>query len=152
MSAVCERCVCDVSTVPIPGVSAADVVSVVVGRGQRKVFSAVLCVECLADLHVFMATGDSVRSRRLRDSMDLVLIWSFQHDAWWRPDSLGYTSEESQAGRYHRSAAERIVKGANVACEPGSPDEEIRELDWMLRIMNADDVNDVNAPDEDGES
>src|SRR3954447_13362305 len=28
------------------------------------------------------------------ESADLVKIWSFEHDAWWRSDSRGYTTVE----------------------------------------------------------
>jgi len=58
-----------------------------------------------------------------------VRIWSFQHDAWWRPHSCGYTKNRAEAGLYDRARAEAIVKSANIACEPDSPDEETRELD-----------------------
>ena len=36
------------------------------------------------------------------ESADLVKIWSFEHDAWWRPDSRGYTTAEADAGLYDR--------------------------------------------------
>lgn len=28
------------------------------------------------------------------------LIWSMDHNAWWRPRAAGYTKKKSEAGRY----------------------------------------------------
>lgn len=28
------------------------------------------------------------------------LIWSFDHNQWWRPNGRGYTCNQSEAGRY----------------------------------------------------
>lgn len=44
---------------------------------------------------------------------DLVKIWSFEHDAWWGPDSRGYYIDEESAGLYERKEAEEIVHRAN---------------------------------------
>lgn len=41
------------------------------------------------------------------------LIWSNEHSAWWRPKSHGYTSVIGEAGRYSKSAADRICREAN---------------------------------------
>lgn len=40
-------------------------------------------------------------------------IWSVEHDAWWRPDSAGYTPHIDRAGLYTKAEATKIVKGAN---------------------------------------
>ena len=37
------------------------------------------------------------------------LIWSFEHDAWWLPNSHGYTGNIDMAGRYHAGQAAKIV-------------------------------------------
>lgn len=44
----------------------------------------------------------------------LFVIWSAEHNAWWRPDHNGYTSSLKDAGRYERDEAARIVRNANV--------------------------------------
>jgi hypothetical protein len=41
------------------------------------------------------------------------VIWSFEHDAWWRPGSWGYTRELAEAGHYMKAAAAAIVMNAN---------------------------------------
>ena len=45
---------------------------------------------------------------------DVFVIWSYEHRAWWRPGSWGYTQELGEAGRYTRADAEAIVRRANV--------------------------------------
>lgn len=60
-----------------------------------------------------------------RKSKDLVKIWSFEHDAWWRPNSQGYTTSEAEAGLYEREEAEEIVRQANYG---GQLNEEIVEV------------------------
>jgi hypothetical protein len=42
------------------------------------------------------------------------VIWSFEHDAWWRPGGWGYTNHLAEAGRYTADDATRIVRKANV--------------------------------------
>ena len=42
------------------------------------------------------------------------VIWSFEHDAWWGPGRMGYTSELAEAGRYTKAQADQIVAHANV--------------------------------------
>ncbi len=59
---------------------------------------------------------------------DTVLIWSFEHNQWWRANSRGYTSDRSEAGKYARSTAEEIVLAANYG---GTLNEEIVELHDM---------------------
>lgn len=55
---------------------------------------------------------------------DPVLLWSNKHQAWWKPDGMGYTTDLPQAGVYHRADAQertpgkydgRIVEPAEVA-------------------------------------
>jgi hypothetical protein len=56
---------------------------------------------------------------------DMVRIWSFEHNAWWAPDSRGYTQIESKAGLYRRTYAEYICAQANYGDQKN---EEIREV------------------------
>jgi len=41
------------------------------------------------------------------------LIWSIEHNAWWAPNSRGYSTELSGAGIYERNEASKIIRGAN---------------------------------------
>lgn len=42
-----------------------------------------------------------------------VMIFSLEHDAWWRPNSHGYSREQSEAGLYDEEEAVAIVRQAN---------------------------------------
>ena len=41
------------------------------------------------------------------------LIWSFEHDGWWKPEWKGYTEKLSQAGVYSYAEALKICLNAN---------------------------------------
>lgn len=43
------------------------------------------------------------------------LVWSNQHQQWWRPAGRGYTGYIEEAGRYERADADRIV--ADATCD-----------------------------------
>lgn len=51
------------------------------------------------------------------------LIWSRQHDAWWKPEERGYTSDMMCAGRYDRERADRIASVRKM--HDGSPGEVV---------------------------
>ena len=44
----------------------------------------------------------------------MFLIWSHEHKAWWRPNSMGYTRELSNAGIYREDDAKEIVERATL--------------------------------------
>lgn len=41
------------------------------------------------------------------------LIWSIEHDGWWRQNKSGYTASYDMAGRYSRDEAFKISARAN---------------------------------------
>lgn len=51
------------------------------------------------------------------------LIWSRHHDAWWKPNQCGYTTDMMCAGRYHRDDADRIASVRTL--DDGSPGEVV---------------------------
>lgn len=53
----------------------------------------------------------------------MYLIWSFEHDAWWRPMRRGYIIEVEYAGLYTKDQALLICKAANYG---GELNEEMR--------------------------
>lgn len=53
------------------------------------------------------------------------LIWSNEHQAWWRPHSAGYTIASEQAGRYSHEEAVKISASARDGWRPGSPPPEL---------------------------
>jgi hypothetical protein len=42
------------------------------------------------------------------------LIWSMEHQAWWRPGERGYTPVLTEAGHFDYDEAARIVRHANL--------------------------------------
>lgn len=74
---------------------------------------------------------------------DLVMIWSFEHDAWWRPDHCGYTTSEEHAGLYPREEAKEICRKANY----GSLNEEIVEIEPDLKKRVRELIEEINRQD-----
>ena len=52
-------------------------------------------------------------------------IWSFEHDAWWRPNWYGYTENIEEAGIYEEKVAHGILFDANLF---GKINEEMRPV------------------------
>ena len=52
------------------------------------------------------------------------LIWSFEHEAWWKPAAHGYTKEKALAGRFTLEKALEYCQDANKA-SGDTPDEAI---------------------------
>ncbi len=58
--------------------------------------------------------GGLVELKKLwEDSRGKWLIWSMEHNAWWKPAGVGYTESRADAGRYSYEDALQIVKLAN---------------------------------------
>lgn len=52
------------------------------------------------------------------------LIWSIEHEAWWKDGGWGYTQLRSEAGRYSEIQARRIVYNSNHWRKDDSPPGE----------------------------
>lgn len=50
------------------------------------------------------------------------LIWSNEHNGWWKPNSMGYCRDRKDAGRFDYKEACEIVENANYGLET-SPHE-----------------------------
>lgn len=72
----------------------------------------------------------------MTDTSQKYLVWSNEHNAWWRPDYCGYTNHIQAAGRYSREVAVKICTGANYGFARGERPNEIPvlELDAMDAI------------------
>lgn len=72
----------------------------------------------------------------------LYLIWSNEHRAWWRADSLGYTIDLATAGRYPRAAAVSIAARARDGWREGEPPPEIAiaERDALACLASAREI------------
>jgi hypothetical protein len=58
------------------------------------------------------------------------LIWSIEHQQWWKPKLFGYTENVLFAGRFDKADADKIVSEAN------------RSNQWEIRI------NEISIPEE----
>src|SRR4051812_39839568 len=70
-------------------------------------------VQCF-DLRLVARACELVAEHEAGGAGRLVLIWSIQHDAWWKPGSLGYTHHVAEAGRYSVDEAARILQQCNL--------------------------------------
>jgi hypothetical protein len=63
------------------------------------------------------------------------LVWSNEHMAWWRPDSMGYTRNIANAGTYARSDAMEISQKASS------------HIDWTRQTPNELPVRVADLPE-----
>jgi len=74
-------------------------------------------------------------------SGDTYVIWSYEHGAWWRPASCGYTTRLEEAGHYSKVEADRIVADANIvslnecALTLNEAQHIELELRWLIERM-----------------
>jgi hypothetical protein len=52
------------------------------------------------------------------------LIWSREHEAYWRHASLGYTPSRREAGRFETDEAIRICQEMNYTRKDNEPPDE----------------------------
>ena len=57
---------------------------------------------------------DVMQSKRIQASLEgtTVVIWSGEHNGFWRPSGMGYTSDLMQAGRFPFEDAFKRTAGA----------------------------------------
>jgi len=55
----------------------------------------------------------------------MYLIWSFEHNAWWKSGGRGYTTRLLEAGMYNERHAIDICNNANFG---GRKNEEMRPV------------------------
>lgn len=65
------------------------------------------------EAHVdFLSAGSLAPAAQSEPQVGRVLVWSMEHNAWWRPSWCGYTAHRHEAGRYPRAEAQEIVGGS----------------------------------------
>lgn len=72
--------------------------------------------------------------QRINMSNTRYVIWSFEHDRWWKPGRMGYTLTLADAGVYSLAEAEVIVREANAYVK--TPDEWLFPLDWAITFVS----------------
>ena len=61
------------------------------------------------------------------------LVWSVEHNGWWRSNRNGYSYERNDAGKYSFDEAAQIVKEANILCID-SPNETMILDEWFRPV------------------
>ena len=88
-------------------------------------------IERMAD--AFIAYVGAERNTRTALAGEGWLVWSNEHQAWWRPNRQGYTVFVEAAGRYSHEEALDICRKARHGWERGVPPSEVpvREADAL---------------------
>lgn len=55
------------------------------------------------------------------------LIWSNEHNAWWKYNGRGYTTDLGDAGLYEEDEAMEILTASATGAPPGQPKEILCE-------------------------
>jgi hypothetical protein len=64
----------------------------------------------------------------------MYLIWSIEHEAWWKPNKCGYTFDRDEAGRYPFDEAKKIVGTANQYRGDKAPNEAMVPVYYRCEI------------------
>jgi hypothetical protein len=69
---------------------------------------------------------------------DTYVIWSIEHQAWWRPGSMGYCLSLHDAGRYAEREAAEILSRANLVAfhEAMIPVSAVGAAPELLEALN----------------
>jgi len=60
------------------------------------------------------------------------LVWSFEHNAWWKTGRRGYTTNIADAGKYSIEEAEKICSQANIT---GINESILPVTNWIERMI-----------------
>lgn len=60
------------------------------------------------------------------------LIWSNEHNGWWKQHGNGYTKSRAEAGRFTFWDAMQSCEAANANLNPGNAPEETMCPDWRI--------------------
>jgi len=78
------------------------------------------------------------------------LVWSNEHQMWWRGGQRGYTAYIEEAGRYERGEAEGIVSRATLDgrlternVDPCTGEEYSLLSEWL--VLAPEEIADVEA-------
>ena len=70
-----------------------------------------------------MKTETRVRKPKAKKGNPGFIVWSNEHQQWWRSGHAGYTSNPLAAGIYSREEAERICIDAGFSSRSMAPNE-----------------------------
>lgn len=67
-------------------------------------------------------------------------VWSLEHAAWWKPNSMGYTHKIEEAGKYYLEEAESICASANlfnIVNEKLVREDDFKKIGDLQKITNS---------------
>lgn len=72
----------------------------------------------------------------------MYLIWSNEHRAWWKANSLGYTTDIREAGVYGEGTADAVCEGATMdwTSSPNEIPVLVESLPKSARDLIADEL------------
>jgi len=68
---------------------------------------------------------------------DAYVIWSIEHQAWWRPGRRGYAETLEHAGHYTADEARAIVADANIVTNTTDDPDIVVTLEECLIPVDA---------------
>lgn len=80
----------------------------------------------------------------LTEKIVVYLIWSLEHNGWWKPNRGGYTDRRDSAGQYEFDEAMEIVLDANIA-ENNVPNESIVPVEVCAECLGTGEVTTMEA-------
>lgn len=76
------------------------------------------------NIRVFNVESKGAVPQEIGADQGKCIIWSIEHNAWWKAGENGYTQSREEAGVYSIERAREILKGANIG-EKDTPNEAI---------------------------
>jgi hypothetical protein len=70
-------------------------------------------------------------------SIECYYIWSFEHQAWWRPGGFGYTRDIERAGTFELPMAAAFVERANQYLPLDSPNEALVPIEELAEFLES---------------
>lgn len=75
------------------------------------------------------------------------IIWSIEHQGWWKDGERGYTEERSEAGVYSFEKALEIVHRANIRLDDEPNEAMVPWVDMSKVLKGAKEIEESDLYD-----